>query len=151
MVAGELWDPTVTKVVFRRRVLAVISFEDADEVLRIIVPKTGWFGLVGEMIGQRFFAAVAARHRQVAGQAIVERRNVGRTLNRSVTAQCENPAARTADVAEQKLQDGRGANDLNALGMLRPTERIADRCCLIRTRRSDERVRNFLEQGWRDH
>ena len=74
------------------------------------------------------------RHREIAGQNVVERRNIGRTLNRSMAAQRQNSAARAADIAQQQLQDRRGANDLHALGMLGPADGIADGCGLVRAR-----------------
>src|ERR1700676_1489832 len=122
MVAGQLRHPAVAKVIFGRRVLSVISLHQTDEVAWIIIPEPGRFGLMRKVLAQRFLAAVAARHRQVTGQNIVERRNISRTLDRGVTAQREDAATRPADVAEQQLQNRRSANDLNAFGMLRPTE-----------------------------
>ena len=72
-------------------------------------------------------AVVADGLRQIAGQQVVERGNVGRTLNTGMAAQREDPASRTPDVAEQGLQDTGGANDLNACRVLRPADRVADR------------------------
>ncbi len=43
-----------------------------------------------------------------------------------MTAQCENAAAGTPDVAQQHLQDRRRPDDLNALGVLRPADGVAD-------------------------
>ena len=47
------------------------------------------------------------RHRDVAGQDVEQRRDVGRALDAGVAAQGQDPAARAADVAEQQLQDRR--------------------------------------------
>ena len=58
--------------------------------------------------------APRVRHRQVAGQQVVERRDVGRALDAGVAAQRQDPAARAADVAEQQLEDRRGADVLHA-------------------------------------
>ena len=66
------------------------------------------------------------RHRQIAGKEVVERRDVGRSLNRRMAAQREDAAAGTADVAEQQLKDRGGANDLNAGRVLRPADGVAD-------------------------
>src|SRR5204863_9958403 len=101
MVPGDLRDPFVTELVFTRCVLAVIRLQQADEVGGKIVPETSWLGLMGQIIMQRFLAAITARHRQVSGQNIVERWNIGRTLNRCMTAQREDPPTRPADIAEQ--------------------------------------------------
>src|SRR5450432_2586934 len=67
-----------------------------------------------------------------------------------MTAQRHNSAARPTDVAEQKLQDRRGANDLNAFRMLRPTERVTNRCRFLGTGSSDERVRHFVKERGRN-
>ena len=63
------------------------------------MPETSGFRLMGQIIAQGLFGAVTARHRQIAGQNIVERRNIGRALNRSVTAQRQNSAAGSTNVA----------------------------------------------------
>src|SRR5713101_7730400 len=114
MVAGDLRDPVVAEVVFGRCVLAVVRFQQADEVGWKIIPETSWLCLMRQVIAQRRFAAIAAGHWQITRQSIVERWNVGRALDRRVTTQCKNAATRATDIAEQQLQDGRGANDLNA-------------------------------------
>ena len=77
MVTGDLRDPVVAKIVFDRRVLAVVRLEQADEVRRKIMPKTSQPCVPRQVIAQRRFAAIAARHWQITGQSIVERRNVG--------------------------------------------------------------------------
>src|SRR5207302_5885198 len=57
---------------------------------------------------------------EVPGQQVVERRDIGAALDAGVTAQREDAAAGPADVAQQLLEDRRGANDLNADRVLRP-------------------------------
>src|SRR5438046_221725 len=99
MIARDLWNPIVTEIIFCGRVLAVVSLEETDEISRHIMPKTGWLCLLGQIITERLFGAIAARHRQVAGKNIVECWNVGRTLDRCVTAQRQDAAARPPDVA----------------------------------------------------
>ena len=47
--------------------------------------------------------------------------------------QGQDTAARSTDVAKQQLQDSGSADDLHALGMLRPAHCVADRGGLIRT------------------
>src|SRR6266852_8822076 len=114
MVAGDFRDPVVAKIVFRRCVLAVVRFQQADEVGWKIMPETSWLCLTRQVIAQRRFAAIAAGHWQITRQSIVERWNVGRALDRRVTTQGQDSAARATDIPEQQLQDRRGANDLNA-------------------------------------
>ena len=67
------------------------------------------------------------RHRQVARQDVVERRDVGRALDRRVAAQRDDAAAGPPDVAEQELDDRRGADQLDADRVLRPADRVDER------------------------
>ena len=76
------------------------------------------------------------RHRQVAGQDVVERRDVGRALDRRVAAQRHDPAARPADVPEQQLDDRRGADQLDARRVLRPADGVAERAGPLAARSS---------------
>ena len=66
-------------------------------------------------------------HRQVAGQDVVERGHVGRSLDRRVAAQRHDPASRPADVAEQQLNDRSGADVLHSNRVLGPTDGVDDR------------------------
>ena len=70
---------------------------------------------------------LAVGHRQVAGQDVVERGHVGRSLDRRVAAQRHDPASRPADVAEQQLDDGCSPDVLRTDGVLRPTDGVAER------------------------
>ena len=67
------------------------------------------------------------RHRQVAGQQVEERRDVGRALDGRVAAQREDAAAGPADVAEEELEDRRRADVLHADRVLRPADRVEKR------------------------
>jgi hypothetical protein len=77
MIAGDFGDPVVTEVVFGGGVLAIVRLKQTDEVRWKVMPKTSWLCLLGQVIAQRRFAAVAARHWQITRQNVVERRNVG--------------------------------------------------------------------------
>src|SRR2546421_12247573 len=101
MVPGDLRDPFVTELVFTRCVLAVIRLQQADEVGGKIVPETSWLGLMGQIIMQRFLAAITARHRQGSGQNIVERWDIGRNLKRFMTPPREGSPPRPARIAQQ--------------------------------------------------
>ena len=67
------------------------------------------------------------RHRQVAGQQVEQRRDVGRALDARVPAQRHDPAAGTAHVAEQQLDDRRAADVLHAGRVVRPADRVDPR------------------------
>ena len=79
---------------------------------------------------------VDVRHAQVAGQRVVERRDVGRALDRRVAAQRDDAAAGAAHVPEQQLDDRGGADDLDADGVLRPADRVGERATCARGRSS---------------
>ena len=79
------------------------------------------------------------RHGQIAGQNVVQRGNIGGTLNRSVSAQRQNAAAGPSDISEQQLQNRRGADDLHAVRVLRPADRVADGCGFLRCRTPSRR------------
>ena len=70
---------------------------------------------------------VGVRHRQVAGQDVEQRRDVGRPLDAGVPAQGHDAATGTADVAQQQLQDRGGADDLGAHAVVGPADRVAER------------------------
>ena len=85
---------------------------------------------VRRRVGSRYVVAASvrarrARHRQVAGQDVEERRDVGRALDRRVAAQGEDAAAGAADVAEQQLDDRGGADVLHAHRVLGPADGVA--------------------------
>ena len=62
MVARQLGQPAVAEVVFLRRALAVIRLEQADEVLRRVVPQAGFLRVLLEVAGEvvRLSAGAAA-------------------------------------------------------------------------------------------
>ena len=88
----------------------------------------------------RLVVRVRVRHRDVAGEDVVQRRDVGRALDRRVAAQREDAAAGAADVAEQQLDDRRGADDLHADRVLRPADRVADRRRALAARVAAQRL-----------
>ena len=79
---------------------------------------------------------LGVRHREVAGEDVVERRDVGRALDRRVPAQRHDPAARPADVAEQELDDRGGADELDADRVLRPADGVDERARALAARSS---------------
>ena len=134
MIAGESRQPVESEIVFFRRLRAVVRLQQRDDVLVEVEPPTFFrFVFLDVRLQRRRVFGALRRHRQISGQDVVERRNVGRSLNRRMTAQREDAAAGTSDVAEEKLQDRCGANDLHAGRMLRPADRIANRRSFIWT------------------
>ena len=66
-------------------------------------------------------------HRQVAGQQVEQRGDVGAALDAGVAAQGEDPAAGAADVAQQELHDRPGADVLRAHAVLGPAHAVDQR------------------------
>ena len=125
-------------VVLRRRGVAEPGLQQRDDVLVEVRPPAA-LGAARRRCSPRASArsSRAARHVQVAGQQVVERRDVGRALDRRVAAHRHDAAARAADVAEQQLEDRAGADHLHAGGVLRPADRV------------DERGRALAARSWR--
>jgi hypothetical protein len=78
--------------------IAVPGFEKRDYVLRKLRPPACAGGVAFDIFGNRCIDT-CFRHRQIGGQKIEQRGDVGRALNRGVTAQSQNAAAEAADVA----------------------------------------------------
>src|SRR5436309_1894185 len=78
------------------------------------------------VILQRVVLLERRRRRQITLDRVVERRNIRGTLNRSVAAKRHNAGTRPADVAQQKLQQRAGADDLDAVGVLRPGDGVGE-------------------------
>src|SRR5215831_19829210 len=63
-----------------------------------------------------------------------------------MTAQGENPAAGPSNIAEQELKNRSSPDDLDAFCLLRPSDRVTNRCRLIGTGSTHELIRNSLKQ-----
>src|SRR5262249_30356745 len=85
-----------------------------------------------------------------AGKNVIERGDVGGSLNGCVAAQGKNASAGAPNVAQQQLQNGRRTDDLDAFRMLRPAHRITDGAGFFRTRCRRERFGGFQENILRD-
>src|SRR3989441_1284719 len=60
-----------------------------------------------------------------------------------MTTQCHHPSPGTANVAEQELHDSSGADNLHALGLLRPTNGVTEGGGALATGVLDERLRDL--------
>ena len=124
----------------RCRGVAVPRLQQRHDVLVEVRPPPVGRACVADVTAERRVGLAERRHRQIAGQDVVERRDVGRSLNRGVAAQRENAAAGPADVAEQQLQDRGGADDLHAGRVLRQADGVADRAGAFGSGGAAERV-----------
>src|SRR5215203_6523706 len=111
--------------------LAVPGLHLADYVLGKVRPPAAPGSLVLEVVLPHIVVFVRVRHRQIAREDIVEGGYVRRALDGRVPAQRHDAASGAPDVAEQELEDRRRTDDLHALGMLRPADRIAERRGLL--------------------
>ena len=84
VVTDEFGKPTVAETVFCGRAPAIVSFECAHEVFRVMRPEACFFRVIIEILLKPLVAL--ARHCEVARKNIVKRWNIGRTLDRRVTA-----------------------------------------------------------------
>src|SRR5829696_4507268 len=107
--------------------LAVPGLEQAGYILGEVVPPPRGGRLALHVVVPGVVVQVHIGHRQVAGEDVVEGRYVRRALNRCVPAQGHDPAAGPAYVAQEELQYGGGADDLDTLGVLGPTDSVAER------------------------
>ena len=93
---------------------------------------------------------VGVRHREVAGQDVEQRRDVGRALDAGVPAQRHDAAAGTADVAQQGLQDRGRADDLRADAVVGPADGVAERGGALAPAVAGQRVGDLRELLRRD-
>src|ERR687897_3646262 len=114
--------------------LAVPGLHLGDYVLGKVRPPAAPGSLVLEVALPHFVVFVRVRHRQIAREDVVESGYVRRALDGRVPAQRHDAAARTPDVAQEELQDRGRTDDLHALGMLRPADRVAQRRGLLPSR-----------------
>ena len=124
--AGELGDPVETPVVLLRRVLAEVGLEQADGVGVTLLPETGLVRVAHRPQVVVEGLLLDGRHRQVTRQQVEQRRDVGAALDRRVTAQRHDAAAGATHVAQQQLEDRRGADELRAQGVLGPAQRVGE-------------------------
>ena len=101
MVAGELRQPSESEIIFLRCRVAVVSLEQADDVLVDVVPPAFRRLVLLEIGGKvRFIQRSMRGHRQISRQDVVESWDVRGPLDRSMSAQRENSTAGPPDVAE---------------------------------------------------
>ena len=136
VAAIPLGQPVVAPLVLGGGVLSPHALEEADHELGGVFPEVhlvvhqGLGGALFQVIAQALLILVGQR--QVAGQHGGQHAQVGEALHVGVTAQGVDAAAGHADVAEQQLHDGRGADHLRAADVLGPAQRVEDGRRLVR-------------------
>src|SRR5262245_17703384 len=124
MIAENLGVPVIAELVLLGRRLAVHRFKVGNHELRQVRPVTYGYRLGGDEILERVVLPEHRRGIQITLDRMIERRNISRALYRGVAAERHNAGPGTANVAEQKLQQSTGADDLDAVGVLRPGDRV---------------------------
>ena len=125
VVARDAGQVVEAPVVVGRGRLAPPGLEQADEVGVHVAPEAALLGVLLEVGGQ-VRVALGVGHGDVAGQQVVQGRDVGGALDGGVAAQGHDPAAGPADVAQQQLEDGRGADVLGPDRVLGPADRVGE-------------------------
>ncbi len=152
VVAVDLRQPAIAPVVVLRRCVAVERLQHRDHELRVVLPvvhrRPGLFVERGRhsrgvVVGQRL--QLAGGSLEIAGKDLGVARGVGGPLDVRVPAEGIHAAARPADVAEKELQHCRGADDLDAGRVLRPSERVGDRADALGVAGGGHDVAHFEE------
>jgi hypothetical protein len=146
VVARDLRKVGEAEVVLGRRGVAEPCLQQRDDVLVEVRPPAAVAAARADVVLERQVALAGARHRQVAGQDVVERRDVARALDRRVPAHRHDPATRAADVAEQQLDDRAGADRLHAGRVLGPADGVGEHRRALATGVRDERLGDLEEE-----
>src|SRR5437868_481917 len=126
MIAGYARQPVKSEVIFFFCLVAIPGFQEADNVLVKVAPPSCIAAMAVYVLLESVGIALPKWHRQVAGQDVVESRNVGRSLNAGVSAEGKDASAWPADISEEKLENAGGTDDLHTCGMLCPTDGVAN-------------------------
>src|SRR6266699_6098337 len=82
----------------------------------------------------------------IAVDAMVERWDIGRALDRGMPAQGHDPGAGSADVPQEELEQGAAANHLRTVGVLGPPHGIAPGGGAVSAGVGEDRLRR-LDEG----
>ena len=126
MVAENLRVPVPAKLIFFGGRISINGLQIRHDEFRHVRPIARRQGLGREVVVQRVVLLERRRRRHIALDRVVKRRHIGRALDRGVAAQRHHTGAGPADIAQQKLQQRAGANDLYAISMLRPGNGISE-------------------------
>ncbi|MNF58356.1 hypothetical protein D3C84_399080 [compost metagenome] len=155
VVAGDiqLGQPVVAPVVLDGGRLAEPGLHQADVELAVVLPighlprPHRFAGALVDVGGVVLFGV--ARQGQVARQQVGQQAEVGQALDVGVAAQGVHPAAGHADVAQQQLHHGAGADHLRAHRMLGPAQGIHDGHDPGRVGRFGDQAVDLLQQRLR--
>ena len=150
VVAGDLRQVPKAELVLRSGGVAEPGLQQRDRVAVEVRPPPALRAAGGAEPGKALRLLVRRWHGEVAGQQVVQRRDVGRPLDRRVPAQGEDASAGPPDVAEQQLQDRGRPDDLHARAVLGPAHRVAERGGALTAGVGHERLGHGEQVGARD-
>ena len=125
VVAGDAGEVVEAEVVVGGGVVAPPRLEQADQVGVDVGPGAGHPAPGGD-VGGEVVVEGGVGHGQVAGEEVVEGGDVGGPLDAGVAPEGEDAAAGAADVAQEELDDGGGADVLHADRVLGPADGVAE-------------------------
>ena len=98
--------------------IAPVGLHQRNRVVLTDLPKA-LLRLITDSINELWPALLTdARHGQIPRQRVEQRRDIGRALNRGVTAQRHNARTWAPHIAGKQLQDGGGTNELRTQSVL---------------------------------
>src|SRR6266404_7970352 len=100
MIAGELRQPSESEIIRLRCRVTVVRLQQTDDVLVDVVPPALRRFVFLDPVAE--FVLFLRRHGKVSGKGVVERGDIGRSLNRRMPTQREDASTRPSDVAEEK-------------------------------------------------
>src|SRR5213075_1919629 len=104
MISSHSRQPIESVFVLRGGRVAVIGFEQTDDVGIKVRPQSNPRAMFFDVSLQRFGVCLEKWHRQITRQNVIESWNISRALNGCMAPECKNPATRPADVSQQQLQ-----------------------------------------------
>ncbi len=104
----------------------VPCLQKAYNIRREVRPPACFHSRVLDIFGQCpvFQRSIWLGH--VARQQVVEGGHIRRTLDGGMSAQCHNTTSWAANIPQQQLYHGCGADNLHSFRLLRPTNRVAE-------------------------
>ncbi len=94
---------------------------------------------------QRVVFLECGRRGHITLYRVVQRRDIRRALDRGVATECHDARAGPADVPKEELQQRAGADDLDTVGVLRPSYGVGERGGPVRARIGQDRFSDFKE------
>src|SRR3984957_1187169 len=145
VVAEDSGMPGIAEISFGSRGLPVHGFKIRDHEFRRIRIVAGRRSLGCQEVTKRVVFLEDRRMIYISVNRVVERRNIGGSLDRGMTAQRHDAGARPAEISKQQLQQRTATNDLRSIRVLRPSYRIRKRRGSVGAGVGEDGVRHLEE------